>query len=119
MIVAVVTAVAITQREARREKAAKEAEAAAAAKKDILVVGAGIHGLLVALFCRAQGFTVTIVDQKGVQHFKGDDRASGGLVWLAPNALTVLERMHEKLPGYLQEAACAAEVCTVPRSFRR
>ncbi|KAI5853687.1 hypothetical protein BZA05DRAFT_473076 [Tricharina praecox] len=109
MIVAVVTAVAITQREARREKAAKEAEAAAAAKKDILVVGAGIHGLLVALFCRAQGFTVTIVDQKGVQHFKGDDRASGGLVWLAPNALTVLERMHEKLPGYLQEAACAAE----------
>jgi len=110
MIVAVVTAIAITQREARREKAAREAEAAAAAKKDILIVGAGIHGLLVALFCRAQGFTVTIVDRKGLEHFKGDDRGSGGIVWLAPNALTVLERVHEKMPGYLKEAACGAEV---------
>jgi len=110
MIVAIVTAVAITQREARREKAAKEAEAAEAAKKNILVVGAGIHGLLVALFCRAQGFTVTIVDRKGAQHFKGDDGGSGGVVWLAPNALRVLERVHEKMPAYLKDAACAARV---------
>ena len=108
MIVAVVAAIAITQREAKREQAAKEAEAAAAAKKDILVVGAGITGLLAALFCRAQGFTVTVIDAKDPEEF--DDYA-GGIVWLPPSALRVLERVHEKMPVELRKAACKAEVC--------
>jgi NADPH-dependent 2,4-dienoyl-CoA reductase/sulfur reductase-like enzyme len=108
MITAVVTAIAITQREARREKAAKEAEAAAAAKKDILVVGAGITGLVVALFCRAQGFTVTIVDRKSAAEFL--QNGGGGLVWLGPTATRALRRVHEKFPEEMREAACNTDV---------
>lgn len=109
MIVAVVTAIAITQREAKREQAAKEAEAKEAAKKDILVVGAGITGLLAALFCRAQGFSVTIVDAKSPEEF---DATDSGIVWLAPTALRVLERLHERFPAELRKAACNSEVVT-------
>ncbi|KAF8242479.1 hypothetical protein K440DRAFT_664746, partial [Wilcoxina mikolae CBS 423.85] len=103
MITAIVAAIAITQREARREKEAKEAEEAEARKKSIVVVGAGLAGLFAALLCRAQGFTVTVVEAKHEKEFLDHD---DGIVWLAPNALRVLERVDEKISKELKEAAC-------------
>jgi pyruvate/2-oxoglutarate dehydrogenase complex dihydrolipoamide dehydrogenase (E3) component len=108
MITAIVAAIAITQREARREKEAKEAEEAEARKKSIVVVGAGLAGLFAAHLCRAQGFTVTVVEAKQEAELLDCD---DGIVWLAPNALRVLQRVDEKIAGELKAAACHIEVC--------
>ena len=121
MITAVVTAIAITHREARREKAAKEAEEAEARKKAILVVGAGLAGLLAGLLCRAQGFTVTVVDAAASEQVlrDGDGAAAGaaGIEWLGPNALRVLDRVGDdgELGRELRETACQTPV--VPLLF--
>lgn len=111
MITAVVAAIAITQREARREKAAKEAEEAEARKKSILVIGAGIAGLFAALLCRAQGFPVTVVDKKTQDELLEPE---DGIVWLAVNALRVLEKVDEKLIPELRKNAAQTEVSIVP-----
>ena len=108
MITAVVTAVAITQREARREKEAKLAEEAAAAKKDILIVGASIHGLIVGLLCRLQGFTVTIVEQEVED--SADLSDDDGICVLGPTALRVLRKI-EGLAEELAEGAVDTKVC--------
>ncbi|KAI5813492.1 hypothetical protein BZA77DRAFT_116623 [Pyronema omphalodes] len=106
MITAVVAAIAITQREARREKAAKEAEEAEARKKSILVIGAGIAGLFAALLCQAQGFPVTVVDKKTQGELLGQEE---GIVWLAANALRVLEKVNESLIPELRKNAAQTE----------
>jgi thioredoxin reductase len=113
MITAVVAAIAITQREARREKAAKEAEEAEARKKSILVIGAGIAGLFAALLCRAQGFPVTVVDKKAQGELLEPEE---GIVWLAANALRVLEKVDEKLIPELRKNAAQTEVSFCPTS---
>ncbi|KAA8912032.1 hypothetical protein FN846DRAFT_916835 [Sphaerosporella brunnea] len=108
MITAVVTAIAITQREARRQQAEKEAEAAAAAKKSVLVVGGGISGLLVGLFCRQQGFAVTVADRKGAGEFLEGDWGEG-VVWVPRSAGRVLRGVHERMGAEMRERACGVD----------
>lgn len=107
MITSVVAAIAISQREARRKQREQEEEAAEAAKKSILVTSASTVGLLAALFCRAQHFTVTICDGRPVGEFDSEER---GLVVLTRTALRVLGRCDEALGGKLEEAAVGCDV---------
>jgi hypothetical protein len=93
MITSIVTAIAITQREARREKQAREAEIADAANKSILVVGAGVSGLVTAVLCASNGFTVTLVDQRSEEGVVEGERE--GVAMLGEAAVGVLKEVEE------------------------
>jgi len=68
---------------------------ASANEGDVVVVGAGAIGMLSAWYLRAQGFTVTVLDQQ--QPFAGSSWAGGGILspvppWHYPAAVDALVR---------------------------